>query len=222
MGLSDPSLADPVIEVTPMMHDFGDVDVGTSSTTIITVSNVGGHPLIVDDISLDGSSDFAITSKPSLPAYITPPNGQVNSIDVEVTYTPASLGYTSAVLQISSTDLANNPVLVNLGGVGIDGGQTPVTITDILAFFDQSVADGTLYGNGPGKSDNGRKKAMRNKLKAAGDLIDGGYIDQACEQLLDAYQRCDGLPRPPEFVAGPARSTLAQMILNLMGDLGCE
>jgi hypothetical protein len=59
-------------------------------------------------------------------------------------------------------------------------------------------------------------------LEAAGDLIDAGRTAEACQQLQDAYQRTDGLPRPPEFVAGPAASTLAQMILDLMAVLGCE
>jgi hypothetical protein len=94
------------------------------------------------------------------------------------------------------------------------------TIEDILAFFDESVANGTLTGYGPGKSADGRKKALRNKIKAAGNIIDDGA--DACEQLSDAYKRCDGLPRPPEFVAGPNAPTLSQMILDLMGDLGCE
>jgi hypothetical protein len=59
-------------------------------------------------------------------------------------------------------------------------------------------------------------------IEAAGDLIDDGYIVEACQQLLVAYERCDGLPRPPEFVAGPAAPTLAQMILDLMLELGCS
>ncbi len=99
---------------------------------------------------------------------------------------------------------------------------TEPTIDAILEFFDASVANGSLVGSGPGKSANGRRNALRNMIEAAGDLIDDGYIEEACQQLLDAYQRCDGLPRPPEFVAGPAASTLAQMILDLMGELDCE
>jgi hypothetical protein len=91
-----------------------------------------------------------------------------------------------------------------------------------LAFFDASVANGTLYGNGPGKSADGRRNALRNQIETAGDLIDDSAAQEACQQLLDAYQRCDGLPRPPEFVAGPAAPTLAQMILDLMGQLECD
>jgi len=59
-------------------------------------------------------------------------------------------------------------------------------------------------------------------IEAAGDLIDDGYIEEACQQLLDAYHRTDGVRRPPEFVAGEAAPTLAGMTLELMDSLGCE
>ena len=39
-GLSAPALADPFIEVVPLDHDFGDVQVGSSSTAIITISSI--------------------------------------------------------------------------------------------------------------------------------------------------------------------------------------
>jgi hypothetical protein len=41
--LSVAVLADPVIEVSPPEHNFGNVEVGNSATTIITISNVGGQ-----------------------------------------------------------------------------------------------------------------------------------------------------------------------------------
>jgi len=219
-GLTAPALADPIIEVVPMEHDFGDVEVGSSAATIITISNINGHDLIVTAIGsgAGSSTEFAITMAPALPALVL--SGAW--VDVEVTFSPSSDGYASAVLEIESNDPINPGVSVDLCGGGIAAAPPTVTIDDILAFFDQSVADGTLFGNGPGKSARGRIKAMRNKLKATGDLIDGGYIEQACRQLLNAYQRCDGLRRPPEFVAGPAAPTLAHMILDLMVGLGCE
>jgi hypothetical protein len=53
--------------------------------------------------------------------------------------------------------------------------QTP-TIDNILDFFDDSVADGFLTGNGPGKSANGRLNALRNMLEMAGKLIKLGDL----------------------------------------------
>ena len=58
-------------------------------------------------------------------------------------------------------------------------------------------------------------------IEAAGDLIDDGAYEDACRQFLDAYKRCDGLARPPDFVSGSAALELAEMILDLIASLGC-
>jgi hypothetical protein len=95
-----------------------------------------------------------------------------------------------------------------------------VSVADILSFFDASVADGTLYGAGPGKSAKGRLNALRNMIEAAGDLLDTGLSEEACKKLMNAHKHCDGEPRPPDFITGPAASTLASMILDLIESLG--
>jgi hypothetical protein len=53
----------------------------------------------------------------------------------------------------------------------------------ILEFFDDSVADGSLTGSGPGKSANGRLNALRNMLEMAAEFIFVGDIEDACGQL---------------------------------------
>lgn len=63
---------------------------------------------------------------------------------------------------------------------------------------------------------------MRNQIESAGDLISDGCMEEAGDQLMNAYLRCDGLSRPPEFVAGDAAPTLASMILELIDSLSCE
>jgi hypothetical protein len=100
-----------------------------------------------------------------------------------------------------------------------------VSIADILAFFDTSVANGSLVGNGPGRSAERRLNALRNQIEAAGDLIEDGLIEEACQQLMVAYTRADGeVPpgSPPDFIEGPHASELAVMIQNLRISLDCE
>jgi len=99
---------------------------------------------------------------------------------------------------------------------------TESTIDAILEFFDESVADETLTGDGPGSSANGRLNALRNMLEMAGELISIGDIDGACGQLSAALGKCDGVSPLPDFVDGPAASDLHDMILELMNELGCE
>lgn len=95
-------------------------------------------------------------------------------------------------------------------------------IEEVIDFFDESVADGTLVGDGPGKSADGRRGALRNMIIAAGDLIEEGLYEEACDQLWAAYRKCDGDPKPPDFVAGDAADDLAVMILGVMYEIGCE
>ena len=95
-------------------------------------------------------------------------------------------------------------------------------IANILEFFDQSVSDGTLVGNGPGNSARGRLNALRNMIEAAGNLIVNEDIEGACQQLQDAFNRTDGQFPPPDFVAGDAASELAILIQNLRSDLACD
>jgi hypothetical protein len=140
----------------------------------------------------------------------------LQTVFIEITFSPSDEGLDTANL------LVNGFARTALVGMGVAEEPPPsVSVADILAFLDASVADGSLYGSGPGNSADGRRKALRNMIEAAGDLIEDGYTAEACQQLLVSYQRCDGLPRPPEFVAGPATSTLAQMIFDLMAALGC-
>ena len=95
-------------------------------------------------------------------------------------------------------------------------------IEETIDLVDESVEDGTLAGDGPGNSAKNRLNALRNKLEAARDLIGEGLYEDACDQLWSTYRKCDGNPRPPDFVTGDAAEDLADMILLLMDDLGCE
>jgi hypothetical protein len=99
-------------------------------------------------------------------------------------------------------------------------GKCKVAVPVILNFFDESVADGSLVGEGPGKSAENRLNALRNMLEAAGALIDAGAYEAASNQLMAAYGKTDGDPKPPDFVSGPAASELAIMVLDLMENLG--
>lgn len=214
------SYADQNIIVNPLSYNFGKVEIGITNTAFISISNMDGHLLEISDILFQsgGSSDFDFVSPPSLPIYIS----SMETIDVGIEFSPSSEGLHSDTLEINSNDPESPIVLVSLNGEGVTQETPPVSVADILAFFDASITDGTLFGEGHGNSAGGRLNALRNMLEAAGDLIEDGLIEEACQQLMDAYYRCDGLFPPPDFVSGPAASTLADMILDLVMSLSSE
>lgn len=209
------SYADQNIIVDPLVINFGEVEIGSTSTAMIDIGNMDGHLLFIYEIVLLGSLDFGITSAPNFPILVNPGDW----IILEVVFTPSSTGQQTATVEITSDDPEKPTVQVSLVGEGVPQGAPPASVADILAFYDASVADGALVGCGPGGSAEGRLNALRNMIEAAGDLIEDGSFEEACQQLLDAYRRCDGLPRPPEFVAGPASLELACMILELHGSI---
>lgn len=89
--------ANPGAEVDPVKHDFGDVKLGSSSSTIITISNTEMNSFFISEIGFEvGSSpDFSITSS-ALGETVDP--GE--SLKVKITYTPSTVGNVSAVLRI--------------------------------------------------------------------------------------------------------------------------
>lgn len=163
--------------------------------------------------------DLSISSSPNLPLILKPNE----TLDVNVTFSPSLVGTCSGTIEIISDDPDELRVEVSLTGTGVRTEIPPEQeIENILDFFDESVENGSLVGSGPGQSGNNRLNALRNMIEAAGDLVEAGDISGACTQLLDAYRKTDGQPRPPDFVTGEAASELAAMIQQLMETLGCE
>ena len=76
--------------------------------------------------------------------------------------------------------------------------------------------------SGSGKSTGGRLNAFANMLEASGDLIEAGFIGDACGQLRSALRRVDGEPRPPDFATGVGAELIAAQIEFLRTSLGCE
>ncbi len=189
LAFSAPAYADR-LEVLPTDHDFGDVEVGTTVTTIIIMTNINGSAVTVERIEFQagGSADFSVANAPDVPFSLIPGEGA----EVEVAFTPSADGYVSAALEIESTDWSNPIQTVSFGGVGVFV-QPSVTIEDRLAFFDASVAAGTIDGTGP--TDQARMnhlKVFRSILLLAADAIDDGKTELACQVLERSYLPSDG------------------------------
>jgi hypothetical protein len=208
------------IDVSPLSHNFGEVELGQPRTLTVSISNTGCGELTVSGASIE--TDFAITSFPPSSVVIKPNE----TLDMEVTYTPTILGNNSAVLKINSNDADEPVVEVQLSAVGIPPPPSE-QISNILAFFDESVEQGTLQGvlygcgKGPPHADF-QLKILRCMIQAASNSIERERYRQACEQLRHIYKCCDGQCKPPDLVTGDAVPELASMIQQLMRTLDCE
>ena len=91
------------IYVEPTTYDYGVIDVGTSATTSVTVSNIGAGPLTIDGWTYAGSDDMTVVDPGALlvlPAVLAP--GE--STEMWMSYAPSSAGGDEAALDIQSDD----------------------------------------------------------------------------------------------------------------------
>ncbi len=221
---------------TPLSYDFGEVPIGSSSTAIISISTSTSEAYLSLWPTLENGEQYKIkTSIP--PAGIPLPPGE--TVAIEIVFTPTT---TQAVFDTLYIE-ASNPFIGSIREeIKLIGNETEISINNIIAFFDTSVASGTITGNEGGKendytlaslqqnvqaskkdkSADNRLNAFRNMLEEAGQLIDNGDIEDACGQLKSSYKKCDGNDLPPDFVKGYSAPELAEMINELRANLECN
>jgi hypothetical protein len=206
------ALAIPHIEVTPLSHDFGQLQLGDSATTIITIKNIGNSAIEISSITFTAASSQDFQLPILLPYYLPWAFSAGGQIEVEVTFTPTN-GEVSAIIEIKNSDPDKPTVEVALTGSGPAQSEEPEEIIeDIIDFMDAAISDGTLLGNGPGKSARGRLKALANMLFNAQALIENGYVSEAMGQLQSAYRKTAN----EIFVTGPAAQELGWQIAELI------
>ncbi len=210
--------AQPVITVDPGNLNFGDVIVGNSKVESVTVHNGGDTDLQsgIGYIVFSGAnaSEFSQTNDCA-----TIVSGDYCT--VTVTFAPTLSGSKSAELIITAENEYGTSVTDAVSLTG--NAKTPEEQSDdIIEFIEDSVESGDLVGTGPGNSANKRINAMEEMIDDAKQLIEDGYISEACIQLESAYKKTDGAPNPPDFVEGEDAEDLANMIQELMNSIDCS
>ena len=109
------------IRVSPRTVDFGEVEAGQTAGEDILITNVGLVDLVITELEVNGSQDFGARQGERIligrldDPLVVPP-GQ--SITIEATYAPPTLGPDSGELQIFSNDVAAGITTVSLGANG--------------------------------------------------------------------------------------------------------
>jgi len=111
LSVTSPAYA---IEVTPLAYDFGEVEIGTSSSTIITIVNYTGHSHIITaiDFAEGGSTDFSLATDLEFPMVLE----SLGLLEVEVVFSPSVASPLTAGLEIISIDSGLKIVVVSLQG----------------------------------------------------------------------------------------------------------
>ncbi len=120
------------INVNPTAVDFGMVQAGLSATQTVTVANIGGLPLGVNNVTISGGNG-AFTQSNNCATVAAGANCQVT-----VTYFASGNGAQGATLVIESDDADESSVSVQLSGVSAEE-QLPQISVD-----SQSINFGTV------------------------------------------------------------------------------
>lgn len=211
------------LDLSPAQLSFGDVALPGSTVQMVTASNVSQNNLTITGISFqDGSSpDFAIYAATSPPISLTPDSHE----ELPITYTPHTLGPATAtlVVTVTASDAQEHQLTATLTGAGVPSEAPPAEqVAATVDFIQAAVEQGTLTGTGPPQANNAQVTALLNQIKAAGDMAARGNSKAACQQLLNALQRVDGDPQPPDIVEGPAAAELMLLIQLTRQQLGCN
>jgi cysteine-rich repeat protein len=97
--------------------------------------------------------------------------------------------------------------------------RTP--IGRLLAFYDAAFRTGGLVPSGPGRSAQGRARALRSQLAALARGFDRRALRGTCGHLESIAKRADGAPHPPDFVTGEAIDELELELERLLEEIGC-
>ena len=113
------SAAEPAraVDVYPLTYHFGEVAVGSSGTTVITIVNYTGHSHDITTIAFspESSPDFSLATVLDLPMTLA----SLDRIELEIVFSPSTPGLSLAELMIHSIDSSLKIVTVSLqGGIG--------------------------------------------------------------------------------------------------------
>ncbi|ATB29296.1 choice-of-anchor D domain-containing protein [Melittangium boletus] len=112
-----------VVEPSPIL-EFGDVRVGSSKESIVTLSNKGTAPLLLTSLSIQGPP-FVLLSPPPSPFVLAP----FQSISLKVRFVPTAEMAFRAQLLVTTDDPAYSTIPIAVSGRGVK----PVLVASTLS-----------------------------------------------------------------------------------------
>jgi hypothetical protein len=204
----------PVLEASLLSADLGRVEVGAFAQATVVISNAGAAPLEIQSLTLeqDQSLQFYTTALGQMPLAVDPNE----FVQIGLLYAPVCEGQAAAALVLTSNDPAQGRLEIALGGEGFIRLTPAQQIAAILTFFDGAVQDGTLVGQGPGKSAAWRLATLRHMLVSAQYLIERHQYSAAAQMLKAVQMKADGEYWPGDLVTGSAAGELRNKVSALI------
>lgn len=165
-------LSQTMIEISPQNFNFGEIEIGNSMTTIITVTNISAKDVTIKYAYLMRSPtgfNFSLVNEPDLPVII----GSFCSMDWIIQYKPSSIGQASVIFEVVSD---GGTVRSNINGIGRNLEIPPdEQIENFIGDIENLVEEGDLT--------QGQGNAVTQKLEDALQKLNDGDIKTAINQL---------------------------------------
>ena len=204
-------------------YDFGNVELGSTQTSLVNISNLDSVSVVLTGITIDkdGCSDISVVTLPD--SMTISPNGSVN---VEIGYSPSFVGECSAILYIftESTFIFNRVIF---SGTGVE--QEPMEtepnnisqillekLQEILDYTNESITYKAFKSHEQDKLSENRMNTFKKMLAVTYHLIENGHFGAAQNKLRAVYKKVDGKPKSNDFVSSDRAAHLALLINDLI------
>jgi Abnormal spindle-like microcephaly-assoc'd, ASPM-SPD-2-Hydin len=126
------------------------VNVGTAAPgdtleTRFHVRNVGAGPATLSTLALSGQG-FSIVSAPSLPYILAPYVGPASEAEVDIDFTPTTIGSFSAFLAVNTISITLQGTSAAAATLTLAGSQTPLTAGATVGFGSVAVGANQTQG----------------------------------------------------------------------------
>ena len=204
--------AAPCILVSPDQIDFAEASIGAINTKIITITNCGLEPLIIDSIALDeaSSSNFIISDLPSpLPDDSTEIAGE-DIASFTVNFAPIEEIAESGNILILNNDTANPVVEIPLFGRGVQNNSPHAVIRGEIEDSDPPI----VYTN------DSTDITYIEADPLATILLDGNLSNDPDDTITgwswELREQPDGSTQ--DIITPPNNSSTAELFLDLAGE----
>jgi hypothetical protein len=160
--MNDPDCqpAAPMISVSPTSKDYGNVQVGNSSSQVFTISNGGTADLVVSAMNLSDTVNFSLDTTaagdPNACGSATPTIAASDNCTVSVAFSPTLVAAFSETFSIASNDAGNPTLNVSLGGTGVAVPTPTISVSPTSIDYGQVVVGSsssrvvTVFNTGSG------------------------------------------------------------------------
>jgi len=212
-------------------YNFGNIEVGSTQTTFVRISNAETMSVNLTWISFAQNSckDFLI--KTALPKSI--PLQPNESVNVEIGYSPTIVGECSDTLRIYTDGSPMWSKQVTFSGVGVEQAPeqpAPENISQLLLeklkkiidYINESYTYQAFRSYEQDRLSEGRLNAFKTKLVVSYHLIEKGQFEAAHNKLKEIYKKTNGKPESNDFVSPEKAAHLTVMLQELISSFDFE